>query len=132
VKNTTLLLTFQIASRLSCHLDILPRGSNGIIVVFENICNQTFSYQMIGLDVSYLGPIDAHDSKYDYLEESSSLVDLKDFNSGKIRAYTGLPLTEDVCPYTLRLYPSQVMVRLIVPQAQHASLAYGCLYLHVS
>jgi hypothetical protein len=87
--------------------DILPQGSNGIIVVFEK-CNQTFSYQMNGPDVVYLGPIDAHDSKYDHLEQSSSLLDLKDFDVGN-RAYTGLPLTGDVCPYNLRLHPSQTM-----------------------
>jgi hypothetical protein len=64
---------------------------------------------MNGKYVAYLGPVDAHDSKYDHLEQSSSLVDLKDFDSGNIRAYTGLPLTGDVCSYNLRLYPSQVM-----------------------
>jgi hypothetical protein len=94
--------------------DILPEGSRGLIVVFENKCSQTFTYQMNGPDVTYLGPIDAHDSKYDYLEQSSPLSDLSKnhFNDAMdhhTHTYTGLPLEGGGCQYTLRLFPSQIM-----------------------
>jgi hypothetical protein len=95
--------------------DILPQGSNGLVVVFENACaSNAFSYQMNGPDVVYLGPIDAHDSKYDYMEQSSFLADLNENHfdqehKNHTHTYTGLPLAEDGCAFTLRLFPSQTM-----------------------
>jgi hypothetical protein len=47
--------------------NILPHDSDGIVVVFENACNQTFTYEINGPEVHYLGPGDLHDEKYDYL-----------------------------------------------------------------
>jgi hypothetical protein len=47
---------------------ILPKGSNGVVVVFGNACNQSFTFQINGPSAVYLGPSDLHDSEYDYLE----------------------------------------------------------------
>lgn len=86
--------------------EILPRGNNGIIVVFENGCNQTFSYQINGPDVVFLGYLDAHQSKYKYYAIQSGLIDLIK-NSYGAQSYTGLSLVDTSCPYTVRLYPSK-------------------------
>jgi hypothetical protein len=55
---------------------ILPLDSKGIIIVFENECNPTFSFQVDGPVVIYLGQDDLHDSKYDKYERNvSSLIE---------------------------------------------------------
>jgi hypothetical protein len=48
--------------------NLLPPNSDGIVIVFENECNPTFSFQVNGPDVLYLGRGDLHDSKYDSME----------------------------------------------------------------
>jgi hypothetical protein len=48
--------------------NLLPPGSNGIMIVFENECNPTFSFLVNGPDVDYLGRGDFHDRKYDSME----------------------------------------------------------------
>jgi hypothetical protein len=47
--------------------NILPPDSDGIVVVIENACNQTFTYEINGPEVHYLGPGDLHDEKYNCL-----------------------------------------------------------------
>jgi hypothetical protein len=85
--------------------DILPQGSKGLVVVFDSACNQTFTYQINCREVVYLGVGDRHDSKYDYLETSSSINDLRGDRSS-----TGRPLDDsDECKYKLRIYPSHAM-----------------------
>jgi hypothetical protein len=48
--------------------NLLSPGSDGIVIVFENECNPTFSFQVNGPDVDYLGRGDFHDSKYNSME----------------------------------------------------------------
>jgi hypothetical protein len=50
----------------SFFVDILPPGSNGIILVTSNPCGpDDFSYQIYGPDIKFLGAGDFHDKKYD-------------------------------------------------------------------
>jgi hypothetical protein len=56
--------------------NILPRGDNGLVVVFENECNSAFSFQLDGPNVTYLGRGDYHDPSFDYLERGVSDIDL--------------------------------------------------------
>jgi Adenylate and Guanylate cyclase catalytic domain len=88
--------------------DILPPHSNGIQVVFINPCNNPFTYQINGPSVKYLGVGDKHDKKYDHLAVHSELTEL---NSYAIRdsVYSGAPLDEEFCPFTLHVYPSDEM-----------------------
>jgi hypothetical protein len=88
--------------------NILPPGSDGVVIVFGNECNPTFTFEIFGHEVVYLGRGDQHDTKYDYLEESAWLDDLDSFSSSG-RTYSGVPIDRDFCPFHLRLYPSQVM-----------------------
>jgi hypothetical protein len=78
------------------------------VIVFENECNPTFTFQIDGPDVTYVGRGDLHNPKYDHLEVSSWLNDLSDFSTGG-RKYTGVPLDTDFCPFFLRVFPSQDM-----------------------
>jgi hypothetical protein len=56
--------------------NILPRGDNGLVVVFENECNPTFTFQLDGPNVTFLGRGDLHDPAFDYLQSGVSDVDL--------------------------------------------------------
>jgi Adenylate and Guanylate cyclase catalytic domain len=88
--------------------DILPPGSNGVVVVIHSPCNLPFTYQLNGPDVQFLGALDKHDSKYDHILVESKVVDL---NAFALRAgvYTGAPINENICPYTVSIHASDVM-----------------------
>jgi hypothetical protein len=86
--------------------NILPHGSNGILAVFESPCNPTFAYKINGPAVKYLGVGGFHDSRYDHLEESSLLQDLDKY-SVRESAYSYIPLEQDTCPWTVRVFPSE-------------------------
>ena len=87
---------------------VLPSGANGVIAVFENSCNQTFTYEINGQLAIYLGPEDKHDPAFNYMEKQSRYRDLRlvPVEQGEL-GYTGLDLSDEFCPYTLRLYPSE-------------------------
>lgn len=92
--------------------DILPQNSNGIYVVLEHTCGkgQAFTYQLDGPKTTYLGVGDLHDPKYDDLGYSTTLSELTDTTkSDRDSAYTGLPLSDEFCDKTLKVYPSQDM-----------------------
>jgi hypothetical protein len=55
--------------------DVLAPGSNGILIVFENECNPTFTFRVNGPEVEFLGRNDLHDTKYDSKEKSVSILD---------------------------------------------------------
>jgi hypothetical protein len=108
VNNTVVaLLTAQIYWR-DLIRSILPDGSNGIVVIVDCPCNEKFSYQMFGSEVKYLGVGDLHDAKYQHLGRSGNL---SDYTSVSVRkdAYSGHPLVNDFGPYTLHIYPSDLM-----------------------
>jgi hypothetical protein len=88
--------------------NILPEGSNGIILVVENECAPTFTYQINGPRVKYLGGSDHHDDSYDNLEISASLLDLRRFAiNGSV--FTGTPIVDNYCPYNIRVFPSDLL-----------------------
>jgi hypothetical protein len=88
---------------------ILPIGNDGLVAVFDNAeCNQIFTFQINGPKAVYLGSGDRHEPAYNHLMVSSSLSGLTRFSSvGDV--YTGPPLNEDFCPYSLHLYASHTM-----------------------
>jgi hypothetical protein len=77
-------------------------------LVFENECNPTFTFQINGPDVVFLGRGDLHDPQFDYLEVSAWLNDLSEYKGGS-PAYTGVPLDDEYCPFHIRVYPSITM-----------------------
>jgi hypothetical protein len=85
--------------------DILPDGSNGAVAVFDNPCNPSFTFQIDGPEVVFLGRGDLHNSKYDNHLVQSGLADLNAFASSS-SSYSGVEVDEDYCPTTIRMYPS--------------------------
>jgi hypothetical protein len=93
---------------------ILPPGSNGIVVVFENECNPTFTYQINGPVVEFLGVGDRHSDAYNDMEKSSWLNDLREYSirgnhTSNKSPYSGIPILDDVCPFHIRVFPSDTM-----------------------
>ena len=80
----------------------LPPNPNGIVVVVENTCEQTFSFEITGQEVIYLGPGDQHEPGYEQYQTSFLLS-----NSGS--SFTGIPLSNTFCPYQIHVYPSEQM-----------------------
>jgi hypothetical protein len=87
---------------------ILPQGSNGIHVVFSNPCTASFTYQVNGPTVQYLGVGDKHETKYDGCEVHGRL-DALGYNTKSNSAYSGAPIDDEYCPMTLHVYPSDEM-----------------------
>ena len=79
-----------------------------MVAVFDNGCNQTFTYQINGPSTVFLGPGDLHDPKYDYLQITSRLSELET-SSTRNSAYTGLNLTKTFCPWVVEVFPSETM-----------------------
>jgi class 3 adenylate cyclase len=90
--------------------NILPKGqgSNGIQVVFANPCTKSFTYQINGPDVKYLGVGDHHEHRYNERGVQKKLYELG-ASALHHSAYTGAPMDEEYCPITLHLYPSDEM-----------------------
>eukprot|EP00977_Amphora_coffeiformis_P014429 scaffold4042_cov165-Amphora_coffeaeformis.AAC.9 len=88
---------------------ILPEGSDGIVMVFENECNPTFTYQIDGPKVSYLGRGDLHDTGFDEYEVSGFLLEQPIFQENTTSGYAGIPHDKEFCPSFIRIFPSQTM-----------------------
>jgi class 3 adenylate cyclase len=99
----------QIYWRL--HLEqVLPPNAKGIIVVLENNVNQSFTYQLDGPDVTYLGEGDLHDEAFDHMQVSADVSKfLSTYASPETEGFTAVPLTGEGVQYSLRVYPSQDM-----------------------
>jgi hypothetical protein len=78
--------------------NLVPSGVNGIYVVVRNSCSQVITYQLDGNDAIYMGPGDLHDTRFDYLEETSGFATLGDME--------GTTTVDDYCSYSLHVYPS--------------------------
>jgi hypothetical protein len=88
--------------------DILQRGSNGIVVVYENACAPSFTYQVNGPMVIFIGTDDHHDLKYNSMKVTGGLSNLEEF-SVRSSTYTGPKLSSEFCPFTINVYPSETM-----------------------
>jgi hypothetical protein len=53
---------------------LLPEGVEGITAEIENNCNQTFSYHISGSDAFFIGEGAKHDTKYDHMKVTRSLL----------------------------------------------------------
>ncbi|CAB9526247.1 Receptor-type guanylate cyclase gcy [Seminavis robusta] len=89
--------------------NILPEGTNGVVVVFSSSCAGIFTYRLDGNKATYLGGGDLHDPKYDYMGTTKTLYDIMDGTSQSAEgsSYSGLPVTKTYCVMTLSVYPSQ-------------------------
>ncbi len=89
--------------------DLLPLGSTGVVIVFENACDvPTFAYEISGPVPRYLGT-GLYNSTFENDPELSIKTDLMDvwgFGIAKT-SYTGIPVNQDICPFTLNVYPAE-------------------------
>jgi len=69
---------------------------------------QCFIYLPDGPRTTFLGRGDLHDHRFNALEQSSVLTALDSFTV-KAGQYTGVPLDDEFCPTTIRIYPSIVL-----------------------
>ena len=75
-------------------------------VVFDNECSPTFTYQVDGPEVTYLGRGDLHNPKYDDMKIESPLFDLVGIVTDE-SLYSGVNIDKEFCPWTITVYPSQ-------------------------
>jgi hypothetical protein len=87
--------------------DILPQRSSGVMVVFESACTQSFTFEVNGPDVNYLGAGKNYNQKYDHMAIGSYVSELG-FSSDH-STYSGLPLEESYCPLYVSVRPSAKM-----------------------
>lgn len=81
---------------------ILPEGHDGVVLVLENPCNPTCTYQVNGPEVKYLGRGDLHDPSFGNYMLETYLLNLEAFDS----RYSGVKLEREVCQHSFRVYPS--------------------------
>lgn len=81
--------------------DCPPGGIDGMHVVIENTCNQTFTYTWEESEFVYLGEGDLHESAYDAQQYS--------FELNEDETYSGLQSDANDCRYTIHTYPSTAM-----------------------
>lgn len=93
--------------------NLLPPGADGVIVVLENTCNQTYTYRVDGANSFWLGRGDRHDAKYDFLEFVTSINGIlgPEGDDGIGRDDFGEDTESDIlyydCFYNIRIYPSE-------------------------
>ena len=89
--------------------DLLPKGSEGVAVVFENACDvPPFTYEITGPIPKYLGAgyyNSSFEGDQDFYVEST-LMDVWSFGIAET-SYNGIPINENMCPFTLKLYPPE-------------------------
>jgi class 3 adenylate cyclase len=80
--------------------DILPVGTNGIVVDVEDTCGSNFTYDIYGPRAEYHGSGGLYDPKFEYLRQSCDFaVDVRYDGEGNATS------TEH-CEYTFNIYPS--------------------------
>ncbi|KAL7562125.1 hypothetical protein ACA910_019867 [Epithemia clementina (nom. ined.)] len=88
--------------------NLLAPGSRGLVAVIGSDCNQTFTFQIDGPEVEFLGEGDLHGTKYDGFVRFSYMATLGE-RALHERLYSGFPLSTKYCPYWIRLFPSDTM-----------------------
>ena len=79
--------------------DIL--ADNSVLdVVLSNTCNQTYTYQINGTKVNYLGPGDRHDPTYDLYKVATN-------QGAYLQGDTEIRSTQGSCLYSMSIYPTQ-------------------------
>ena len=87
---------------------VLPKEFNGVIAVFKNNFNQSFSYRIDGPEVTYLGLKDFHDEKYSNMIVFQNVAEFIKANDGPERqTYNSVELETEFGQYDLYIYPSQ-------------------------
>ena len=82
--------------------NLLPKGADGTVLVLDSSCGFTATYEINGLEATFIGQSDEHDRKYNDMEVSEPFFSFGDEQEN---------LLDGVCvdQLTLRLYPSDTL-----------------------
>ena len=106
--------------------DLLPSNFPGVVVILENNCEGAFTYKVVGEDVEYLGRGDLHKSKFDDMGRFVDFTSLNDI--GKDSAL-GINFNQDICEYSLRVYPSEELEDEYITQLPvYITFAVACVF----
>ncbi|CAJ1963470.1 unnamed protein product [Cylindrotheca closterium] len=107
----------------SFFLEHIPPATNGLIVVMRNACDQVFTFDLTGEEVTYLGPEDFHEEEYEFYLQTVALT-------GTESIYTGTPLSRNFCPYSVDIYPSSKMRSTFSSKnPQSFTIGVACIFL---
>ncbi|CAJ1963512.1 unnamed protein product [Cylindrotheca closterium] len=102
-ENRTVVSILALTSKWdSFLLPSLPPDPNGLMVTMNNECGQSFTFEITGEEVIYLGPGDHHEAKYGSFEKRFPLT----LDSS---VFTEVPMANEYCTYTASVYPSSQM-----------------------
>jgi len=105
--------------------DILREDQTGVIIVAENECTGSFTYEINGPQTQFLGFGDHHLRHFRNLQRSAFIPDLLD------EAYFGLRLDSDRCPTTLKAYPNKALEDAAMSAVVPWLLALGTLSIFI-
>jgi class 3 adenylate cyclase len=86
--------------------NMLNPNAQPVQVVLENTCDGPFTYEIRGPNVEYIGKGNLANKKY---EDMSQVVDLDDADFVAEETTIALTLNQDLCQYTLTVYPTVEM-----------------------
>lgn len=89
---------------------ILSNSHDKLVVVLENTCTGNVTYHINGNNVTYVGVGDLHDRSFNHMKKTTAFKNQTVIPDG---TKTGLPLNQDVCPYSMSTYPSNVSQNLL-------------------
>jgi hypothetical protein len=79
------------------------------VLYFYSDCKSIHSHQhQSGPLATFLGRGDLHDQKYTSMGERTSFFDLDKYSTVKSR-YTGIPINEEYCTFSVTIFPSNAM-----------------------
>jgi hypothetical protein len=82
--------------------NILHEGADGIILVVKDTCNEVFTFEINGPEVTFLGDGDFHDKQYDHMVRTTRFDDFnQDENENEIE-------DGESCKFFLHVYPSDL------------------------
>jgi hypothetical protein len=96
-------VTFRWSDLLSKYA--ISEFPEGLMIVVENSCNQTFTYTWSHHKAVYLGSGDLHESAFNHLKQAFSLSDVRESDW-----HTGEPPSTKGCQYVIDTYPSYIML----------------------
>lgn len=97
------LLTMLFHWRLYFH-DVLRTGQRGLVLVVDNECSGSFTFEIEGPAPRFVGYGDHHDAKYNDLQLSIDIDGLL-----KERGMLDIAVATDFCSYTIKAYPSATL-----------------------
>lgn len=102
---------------------LLPSGSNGIDVVLRNTCDQVYTYRVDGLEASFAGIGDLHQTQYDRLAGPV----------GVYGEYDALEGDELSCRYNVQAFASEEFEKIFITKNPwYFSITLGAVFVFTS